>query len=339
MTDRIPPSGLPLASHAPGKAILFGEHAVVFGKTAVVLALDMGTDLEISGLRGTGSGTYNGSERAARANPYLQTSLLAHPPPQPLDLRCRSQLPRASGLGSSAAFTAGLMTALLGMEGGAERTTLALESFRAERQAQGVGSPVDTSAAVAGGVLSVGARAPGDKLWELPAEDGRPAWHVARLPDPGWTWVVGFTGVPKDTATVVRRVGERVKAPDGPRLLEQIDSLALQGCDALRAGDRAAVGRLMNENQRQLVELGISHPRLDDLMRSVEKLAVGAKITGAGGGGSIIVLPCPGDELRVGQAISHAGGVPFVVKVAARGASVQPLTGGPQPPGTGGRRA
>lgn len=332
------PMRLPLACRAPGKAILFGEHAVVFGKTAVVLALEIGTEVEMSarspsGGRPSGS-TYNGSEEAARANPYLVAALAAQGPPQDLDLRVRSAIPKASGLGSSAAFTSALMAGLLGLKGDSDRARLAVESFRAERGAQGVGSPVDTSAAVAGGVLSVGAKAPGARLWDLPSAEGGAPWLVARLPDPGWTWVVGFTGVPKDTATVVRRVGERVRSPDGPRLLEEIDGIALQGADALRAQDRNAVGRLMNENQRRLVDLGISHARLEELLRSVEGRALGAKITGAGGGGSVIVLPKEGQEVQVGKGISHAGGVPFLVHVASEGASAAPWSPAVRAPAT-----
>ncbi|MDE1835936.1 MAG: mevalonate kinase [Euryarchaeota archaeon] len=325
MNDAIPPARAPLRARAPGKAILFGEHAVVFGRTAVVLALELGTEVAIDEGAPGGESTYNGSAEAARSNPYLQEALRSHSAGHALALNVRSDIPKASGLGSSAAFTAALMAGLLSLQGGSSRARLAEESFRTERGAQGVGSPVDTSAAVAGGVLTVGHQGlPGaTALWSLPAVDGGPPWSVGRVPDPGWTWVVGYTGVPKDTATVVRRVGERVKRPDGERLLDEIAHVAVEGVEALRAKDRAAVGRAMKENQRLLVDLGISHPRLEELLASIDRYALGAKITGAGGGGSVVALPREGEEVLVGRAISHAGGVPFLVRVAPSGAALE----------------
>ena len=330
MSDEVPAGRLPFVVNAPGKAILFGEHAVVHGRTAIVLALDARTEVAFRGQAGGTRTVYNGSTEVPRANPYLQEALSRHPSVGPLDLMTRSGLPQASGLGSSAAFTVSLTAGLLALEGGAPRLRLAEESFRTERGAQGVGSPVDTSAAVAGGVLAVGAKTFGDRLWELPGTDGTPLWSVARMPDPGWTWVVGFTGVAKDTATVVRRVGERLRAPDGPQLLDQIESVSSRGARALLARDRGEVGALMNENQRALLELGISHPRLEALLRSVGEHALGAKITGAGGGGSVLVLPKEGEEVLAGRAISRAGGVPFLLRVAATGATLVPAGEGPR---------
>jgi mevalonate kinase len=324
MIDRgdLPSASFPLASEAPGKAILFGEHAVVFGKTAVVLALDRSTRFILRPSK-TGVTTFNGSAEVARENPYLRATLSLHPPKVPLELHMSSDLPKASGLGTSAAFTSALLAGLLSASGGASRSRLAAESYHAERTAQGLGSPVDTSAAVAGGALAVGAEPMGEPLWELPAEGNRFGWHVGALPDPGWTWVVGFTGTQKDTAQVVRRVGERVRSPDGPGILERIAEISREGITALARKDRAKVGALMGENQDELVKLGISTPRLDTLLRATRGCAIGAKITGAGGGGSILALAPEGGERRLASALEAAGGIPFIVHVARRGAHVR----------------
>lgn len=320
--EDIPGASLPVWAEAPGKAILFGEHAVVYGKTAVVLSLRLYTKIEVRPSK-LGVTTFNGSVDLALANPYLQTALKLHPPGRPLELHVASDLPRASGLGSSAAFTSALMASMLAMGGGAPRSTLAAESFRVERTAQGLGSPVDTSAAVAGGILAVGAEPAGDVLWQLPADGGKFPWYVGDLPDPEWTWVVGFTGMQKDTAAVVRNVGERLRSPDGPALLDEIAKISAEGISALEQRDRERVGALMSRNHDVLVQLGISHPRLDALVQATRGHALGAKITGAGGGGSILALPPSGGEFELARAIESAGGVSFIVKVAEAGAQVR----------------
>jgi mevalonate kinase len=312
----------PFLLHAPGKAILFGEHAVVRGRTALVMALDRGTELSFEPRRGSGGLHVNGLSWRDSGNPYLAEALRRFPgwAEQEVALTVRSALPRASGLGSSAAFTVGLVGGFLLPEGDLDRGRLARESYRIERSAQGVGSPVDTSASAAGGILAVGSQPRDGELWEIPPEGGSPAFHVSRVRAPAWGWAAAFTGVAKATGPVVRKVGEVFDTPRGQEILDGIARVALAGERALAREDRADVGALMGENHRLLSELGVSHPRLEALIRAAGPFVEGVKLTGAGGGGSVLALPREGQEPALLRAWARAGGVPFLLAVPPAGA-------------------
>ena len=157
-----------------------------------------------------------------------------------VDVRAVSRIPRAAGSGSSAALSAGLVAALSSLSGGVDRPTLAQRSFEVERGAQGVGSPGDTSAAVAGGFLSVNAAGSGPLLWTV--REGARSWEVRRVADPGWVWVVAHSGIPRATGDAVRAVGTRLAQPDGPGLLDEFRTVATEGTRAVAAG-RSREGR------------------------------------------------------------------------------------------------
>jgi mevalonate kinase len=313
----IPPGQLPLASRAPGKCIVFGEHAVVHGGPELVFALDLETQVFVRPSRVT---QLNGDPRAAEQNPYFAralASLWADGPP--IDVRSVSRIPRAAGLGSSAAFVAALTVALGSATGGIDRVTLADRSFQIERGAQGVGSPGDTTAVVGGGFLGINGGS-GEPLWAI--EDGRRRWQVRRVTDPGWVWVVAHTGIPRSTADAVRAVGERLARPDGPSLLAEFSRVAEDGMRAVDHADRSAVAGLLSRNQELLREVGVSHPRIEELLRAADPVAEGAKLTGAGAGGSIVVLPVAGKETELVRRLARAGGLPFVVRPASEGAGL-----------------
>ncbi len=314
----IPAQSLPLAARAPGKCILFGEHAIVHGRPALLLAIDLFTQV---GLREAASLRLNGSAEEAAAHPYLRTAVarLRAPGAPPLEVTVSSRLPKAAGLGSSAAFSSALAAGLLASGGGASRDRLALEAFAIERGAQGVGSPGDTTASVAGGYVAVNG-GDGRPLWEL--SDGDRRWAVRRVRDPGWVWLLAYSRVPRDTATTVRAVTERLARPDGPELLARFGDVATRGIAAVAREDRAEVAALLGENQVLLREVGVSHPRLEALIEAIAPVVEGAKLTGAGAGGSIVALPRPGSEVDAARRIARAGGIAYVVRAAPVGAAL-----------------
>ena len=320
MTEELPPipaGPLPVAARAPGKCIVFGEHAVVHGAPELVFAVDLETQVFV---RPAHENRLNGDVRTAQENPYFVralASLWAEGPP--VDVRAVSRVPRSAGLGSSASFVAALTAALGSATGGIDRPTLARRSFQIERGAQGVGSPGDTTAVVGGGFLSINGGT-GDPLWTV--EDNARRWEVRRVTDPGWVWVVAHTGIPRSTADAVRAVGERLARPDGPSLLSEFRRVAEDGVRAVERADRATVAELLSRNQELLREVGVSHPRIEELIRAAAPAAEGAKLTGAGAGGSIVVLPIPGKETELVRRLARAGGLPFVVRPSPRGASL-----------------
>ena len=315
--DAIPAHELPIATRAPGKCVVFGEHSVVHGGPELLFAVDLFVQL---GGRPAAKARLNADPEAPQRNPYLREALgrlWAGGPP--LELTTTSQIPRAAGLGSSAAFVCDLAAALAAARGGIPRARLAELAFEIERAAQGVGSPGDTSAVTAGGFISINAER-GEELWRL--TDGERHWTVRRVPTPAWVWVVAYSGVPRNTGQTVRAVGRRLAEPDGPELLERFRRVTLDGIDAVGREDRSEAGRLLNENQKLLREVGVSHPRLERLIEAALPCSEGAKLTGAGAGGSIVALPKAGRELEAARRIAHAGGVPYVVHASPDGARV-----------------
>lgn len=313
----IPARSLPISARAPGKCIVFGEHAVVHGAPELVFAVDLLTQVFVTAGETT---RLNADPGASERNPYFRATLEAtwkgRPP---LEVRVVSRIPKAAGLGSSAAFVAGLAASLSSATGGTDRPSLAQTTFEIERRAQGVGSPGDTSTVVAGGFVAING-GPGEPLWSIRAPDHR--WEVRRVNDPGWVWVLAYSGVPRSTADAVRAVGARLAAPGGPELLEEFRRVAMEGIDAVGRADRPRVAALLRRNQELLREVGVSHPRLEALIEAAGPAAEGAKLTGAGSGGSVIALPIPGKETELVRRLARAGGLPFVVRPTSVGVAL-----------------
>ncbi len=311
----VPARPLPLSARAPGKCILFGEHSVVHGMPELVVAIDLYTQV---GVRESDVTSLNGSRDAWSSNAYFRTALeRLWPEGAPIEVTSVSRIPRAAGLGSSAAFVAALTSALGAATGGITRAQLAETSFGIERGAQGVGSPGDTAAVSGGGYLTINGGS-SEALWTV--REGASEWTVRRLPDPGWVWLVAYSGVPRSTGEAVRAVGRRLEREDGPELLRRFAAIANAGIRAVRSEDRSAIGPLMIENQELLREVGVSHPRLEAMLNAAAPTSEGAKLTGAGAGGSIVVLPRAGREMETARQIARAGGVPYVVRVSNDGA-------------------
>jgi mevalonate kinase len=313
----IPGRPLPVVARAPGKCILFGEHAVVRGQPEVLLAVDVYTQVAI---RTSPEWRLNGHAEPVAEHRYLQAAIHEiWADGTPLDITAVSRIPKASGMGSSAAFVSALVTAMGAAKGGVDRARLAQQVFTIERSAQGVGSPGDTSAAIAGGYLTLNTEvaAVGEPLWTVSAQEER--WTVRRIANPGWVWVVAYSGLPKATGPTVRAVGERFSSPEGPELLRRFADVANAGLRAMTQEDAAETGRLLEENQQLLREVGVSHPRLEALLEAAHPASFGAKVTGAGGGGSIVALPKPGLETDLVRRLARAGAVPFATGPAACG--------------------
>jgi len=101
-------------------------------------------------------------------------------------------------------------------------------------------------------------------------------------------------------------------------LFDQIDALVLRGVQAIRDEDLLSLGELMNICHGMLNALQVSTPELEQLVDIArESGALGAKLTGGGGGGSIIAI-CDGDTGPVVSAIRSAGYQAVPVNLGAR---------------------
>ncbi|GAB4320040.1 MAG: mevalonate kinase [Promethearchaeota archaeon] len=316
---------------APGKVILFGEHAVVYGKLAVATAIDVRSHCMVepwpagSGLvrlqdynvefevpaREPGSGD-DGSEQGFAGLLAFLDNFQRRRGASLAGLRATiwSELPPAMGLGSSASVLAALAVTL----SACHELDLGLEQLRedvlaGERRFHGKPSGIDHALCLAGGTHSF--------------EAGRLSPLHASSKAGQLDLLVVSSGVPRQTANMVAKVARLREREPGTfeRVVDRIDAVAREGARALEMGDLQEVGRLMYENHELLVELGVSHPTLDGLVNICREAgALGAKLTGGGGGGCVVVACAPGTEEAVERRLVERGFRHFAASADAPGA-------------------
>jgi len=290
-----------------GKVVLLGEHAVVYGRHAIATPVPMTIKAVVEDCD---EGIHLmiprwGIEYQLASNPQERRSY-ERPAGVMLDelglsgrgmrIEVFPEVPRSMGLGGSAAMAVAIVRALdkhfrLGLSD-EEVNRLAFES---EKVAHGTPSGLDNTLACYGRPLVY---RPGEPPLVEPLN--------IKNPIPA---VIGMTGYEGLTAKTVGRVRKAWKQE--PRLYErifdQIDTLVLRGVQAIQDDDLVTLGELMNVCQGMLNALQVSTPELEQLVDIArESGALGAKLTGGGGGGSIIAL-CDGDTEPVVAAIRAAG--------------------------------
>jgi hydroxymethylglutaryl-CoA reductase len=288
---------------AAGKVILLGEHAAVYGKHALALPIP-----------GAVTATVHESENLTLEVPDWKLSREISRDTSGVDaavrrilenlgvrqrgftIRVRSALPRAMGLGSSAAFAVAIVRAfdrLLGLSLDDKRVNEI--AFDCEKLAHGNPSGVDnTLATFARPILF--RKGDSFQVEELQLERTPPI-------------VIACGHQPGVTHEQVAGVRARYEAHPAAyaAIFEQIDGLSIAGAKALVAGEYAELGQLMNIGHGLLNALGVSTPELERMIEIARQAgATGAKLTGAGGGGSIVAA-CPGTERAVVTALRSAG--------------------------------
>jgi mevalonate kinase len=290
-------------SSAPGKVYLFGEHAVVYDEPAVPCAIERRAtvdvtarsdgrlrvdagDLTLDGFTveygGDGAPDVDVPESLVEAaTGYVdgaveQAREAADASEIGFDVDIESAIPLGAGLGSSAAVAvAGIDAATreLGVELSSEE--LAERAYRVEHDVQeGEASRADTFCSAMGGAVRVA------------GEDCR------RLDAPALPFVIGYDGGAGDTGALVAGVRELREEYDfAADTVSAIGDLVRQGERALDANDSDELGRLMDVNHGLLSALGVSSRSLDAMVWAAREAgARGAKLTGAGGGGCVVVL-------------------------------------------------
>ncbi|MGB1587002.1 MAG: mevalonate kinase [Thermoplasmatota archaeon] len=304
---------------APGKVILFGEHAVVYGHPAIAAVTDQRTFVEVD-CCGT-KVTVNGFRIHERYHSYLLKAVdLVWKREDAVRLQTEGGVPSASGTGSSSALTVAAVGALHQLQQMDDVAALAQDAFRVERVTQGGGSPTDTTTSAAGGGIAIAGNPPkiGEALWDLTWEDAQ--WFVERVDLPELTVVVGNSGVKGRTDEQVAKVAHAVKKNPLVRdTLKEIGQISRDAVPALEGNDWEAIGRYMDQAHGCMHTIGVNHEavqRLVDAVRAVPG-TYGAKITGAGGGGSMVALT--DKPARAAKAIEEAGGTPYAVKLGGPG--------------------
>jgi len=255
-----------------------------------------------------------------RYHAYIKTAIEKFWTKDPVAFSIDSTIPRASGLGSSAAVTVATLRSLKALEGvDMSEEDLARGAFEIEYDTQGRASPTDTSVCSHGRAIMLTREAGEGLLWNIKRDDK--SWFIHHIDIPDMTFVLGNTRIRGKTPFQVQKVKRYCERSGHAReTIEDIGRISLEGSKALVKGDLSKVGELMALNHRRLSSLGVSHPKLEKLIKAVAPHSLGAKLTGAGGGGCIVALT--EDPEKAAKAIKRAGGMPIIVSPAKKGARV-----------------
>ena len=279
---------------APGKVFLFGEHAVVYGKPGIAMAIKPRVMVTVRETR------YHQKPNS----PYIAECFRL------MDVKgsvyVRSQLPSSSGLGSSAAVTVATLCAI-NDEFGLDKTRAEIADLahQVEMSAQnGRASATDTYVSTFGGMVLVR----GNEKRRL-------------LPPQNFSLVIGNTLVSHSTSEMVGKVAElRKNSPDiANPILDSIAAITMRAMYNL--DNQKELGNLMNMNHALLDALGVGHPVLSKLVLAARSAgAHGAKTTGAGGGGCMYAIWSKGARNRVAGAIEGCDARAIITTLDTEGA-------------------
>lgn len=319
---------------APAKIILLGEHFVVYGEPAIVMAIDkrvyarvekrndnrlhvrsMDLNLEVF--------FENGSFRVEQGNlkeakmkfepvkQAIEKVMEKHGQHVGLDIEINSTVPVGAGLGSSAAVIAAT-TAATGaiLDVKLSKEDILRITYTAEKIVHGTPSGVDPAISTMGGTM----------LFQM--DTGfKPLEVKTNIP-----LIIGDTGVERSTRVQVEKVRDLVDKY--PRVTEHLMKAAreivLRAIEALKENDLETLGTMMNINHALLYGIGVSDESLEWLANAARKAgALGAKLTGAGGGGCMIALAREEKLEQVSEAIQRSGGRPFVARKTEEGVRIE----------------
>lgn len=287
--------------NASGKIILLGEHAVVYGVPAIAVGIDRGawakataaekTTLHVVGWNARATDDATDDAPLARAFRALVEVTRKAIDLGPVAVEAGADLPPGGGLGCSAALGVAVARAL---DPSASADVVAERANEWERVFHGNPSGIDAAVASSGGCVLFRRN-----------DDGTRSIERVLVPAP-FQLCVGHTGIASSTRTMVEAVARyRERRPEvAQKAFDAIHTLVKNARLAIEAGDKKAVGQLLDLNQMLLSGMFVSTREIEHLCATARASgALGAKLTGAGGGGSVVALV---DSAKAGEAVVEA---------------------------------
>ncbi len=316
-----------VSCRAPAKVIISGEHSVVYGYPALVAAVNVysraivetvdefGPHEICSEKYGIGKvigGALSGPAALKPLAKVVSAFCESESFRGKLKIRVSSEIPPASGMGSSASTSVALAYALLRTvyEKPPEEKVFKL-AMEGERVAHANPSGVDVAAALKGGLILFVK----DKGFE-------------RLEAGKGLFLLADSGMERSTREMVSRVASlKEKEPDLFNIVMTSISDITNRISRLLQSDVSEAGRLMTLNHLLLSLLGVSNSRLDSIVwSSISSGAYGAKLTGAGGGGCVLILVDEDSLKKIEDSLKNINAQSRVLKTVEEGVSIEELS-------------
>ncbi len=298
---------------APGKIILFGEHAVVYGQPAIAAPVrQVGIQATVTPALRAPKGSVQIQAPIVGLDAELNSLPEGHPVAEVLrllfartkvvrvpafNLRISGNIPVAAGLGSGAAVSVAILRAVSAFLGRPlEDAAVNDLAFEIEKIYHGTPSGVDNT------VITY----------------ARPVYYVKGKPlellrvGKPFEIVIGDTGIASPTSQTVGNVRKHWLAQPEKfeSLFANVGALVQAARQAIEEGKPEKLGELMNNNHQYLCAMGVSAPALDKLVTAARSAgAAGAKLSGGGGGGNMIALVQTGTASAIQAALEAAGAV------------------------------
>lgn len=305
-----------ISASAPGKIILFGEHAVVYGRPALATPVTQvhatasviplaGDELRVEaadiGLHADLSSLPDDDPLAVVIRSVFSTLKV---PVSPCKIKVTSTIPIASGLGSGAAVSVAIIRALTAFLGSSQPDEqVSALAYDVEKIHHGTPSGIDNS------VITYGRPIIFQKTIALMAEGGQNRIELVQVGKP-FTLVIADTGIAaltKESVTEVRKLWEAEKSR-WEKVFDEIGSIVKQARDMIATGKWQGLGSLMDANHALLQGMTVSSKELDQLVGAARNAgALGAKLSGGGRGGNMIALVNQGDAHRLSQVLLSKG--------------------------------